>query len=53
MDELDFEVDMCTYINMTQGMSYDDAVKQAIKEAKEAHDDMYAHDYLVEGVSND
>jgi hypothetical protein len=47
MDELDFEVDMLTYINMMQGMSYDEAVKAAIKEVREAHDDMYAHDYLI------
>lgn len=40
-NELDFEVDMCTYINMRQGISYDEAVKQAIKEVREAHADMY------------
>lgn len=37
MDELDFEIDMCTCICMWQGMSYDEAVKRAIKEVKEAH----------------
>jgi hypothetical protein len=35
--DLDFEVDFCTCLNMRLGMSYDEAVKKATSEVKEAH----------------
>jgi hypothetical protein len=35
----EFEIDFCTCLNMMQGMSYDEAVKEARKQFKEAHED--------------